>query len=261
MLDLWILINTAWKVIRREGISSPSHATMPAFAGSPKAPRICMNQNEIYILGGGGHAKVVASAAKSAGFEIVYIFDDDKNQWGSSLCGVTIIGPCDRIQEYPPRPTVIAIGDNSHRFSLAGRFQLPWQTIIDAHAYVHPSVICDGGAMVLPGAVVQIDSHVGKHTIVNTSASIDHDCRLGGFVHIAPGVRLAGSVRVGHGVLVGLGAVVLPGVKIGDGAIIGAGTVVTRDVPDGALLVGVPGKIRSFSPPSPFFDGKRSHSK
>jgi sugar transferase EpsL len=38
LLDLRILFNTAWIVLKREGISSPSHATMPSFTGSPKTP-------------------------------------------------------------------------------------------------------------------------------------------------------------------------------------------------------------------------------
>jgi sugar O-acyltransferase (sialic acid O-acetyltransferase NeuD family) len=211
-----------------------------------------MNLNEIYIIGGGGHAKVVASAAISAEFKITYIFDDNSSLLGTSLCGVPVIGPCAKIQEFPPRPTVIAIGDNLHRFAVADRFDLPWQTVIDPRAYLHFSVVCGHGVMVLPGAIVQIDSQLGNHVIVNKSASIDHDCRLGDFVHIAPGVRLAGNVQIGNGVLVGLGAVVLPGIAIGNGAVIGAGATVIRDVPDNAVLMGVPGRIHSFRSPSPF---------
>lgn len=50
------------------------------------------------------------------------------------------------------------------------------------------------------------------------------------------------AIVIGKEVWIGRGAVVLPGVAIGDGATIGANAVVTRDVPPGAVVVGVPAK-------------------
>lgn len=49
-------------------------------------------------------------------------------------------------------------------------------------------------------------------------------------------------VVVGRGVWFGANVTVLPGVAIGDGAVVGAGAVVTKDVPAGAIVVGVPAK-------------------
>lgn len=48
---------------------------------------------------------------------------------------------------------------------------------------------------------------------------------------------------IGDDVLVGARAIILPGIKIGSRAVIGAGAVVSRDVPDGAVVVGNPARV------------------
>ena len=81
--------------------------------------------------------------------------------------------------------------------------------------------------------------------IVNTAASVDHECRVGAGAHIGPGVRLAGRVAVGERAFIGTGAVILPRLTIGCDATVGAGAVVTTDVPAGAVVTGVPARIKS----------------
>jgi acetyltransferase EpsM len=79
--------------------------------------------------------------------------------------------------------------------------------------------------------------------ILNTSCSVDHDCVVEDFAHLAPGVRLAGNVHVGEGALLGVGSCVIPGVRIGRWATVGAGAAVIEDVPDYATVVGVPARV------------------
>ncbi len=68
-----------------------------------------------------------------------------------------------------------------------------------------------------------------------------------GVVDVERPVRLQGiykrDVRVGHNVWVGYGACVLRGVEVGDNAILGTGAVVTRDVPENAVVAGVPARV------------------
>jgi len=91
--------------------------------------------------------------------------------------------------------------------------------------------------------VVNIDSRIGRHVITSTTASIDHDCYIRDFSHIAPKATLCGNVEIGYGTLVGAGSIIHPGIKIGEWCTIGIGTTVMRDVPDFSVVIGNPGRI------------------
>lgn len=54
------------------------------------------------------------------------------------------------------------------------------------------------------------------------------------------------EVTIGNDVWIGASVTILPGVKIGNGAVIAAGAVVTKDVPDYAVVIGVPAKIHKY---------------
>ena len=100
------------------------------------------------------------------------------------------------------------------------------------------------GTVVMAKAVVNPYATVEANVIVNTSAVIDHDCKVHEASHIRPGAILAGNVTVGSKSWVGLGAKLLEGVTIGDGVIVGAGSVVTSNFPDRVLLTGVPVRVK-----------------
>ena len=99
------------------------------------------------------------------------------------------------------------------------------------------------GAQVMAGAVLAARATIGDWCILNTAATVDHECRLGSGVHIGPGAHLAGLVTVEDHAFVGTGAVVLPRLTIGRGAVVGAGAVVTHDVEAGVVVCGNPARL------------------
>jgi galactoside O-acetyltransferase len=107
---------------------------------------------------------------------------------------------------------------------------------------------------------------IGSRVKLNTGVMINADCggkiRIGNDVLIGPyaviraanhradridvPIRLqgheAGEIVIGDDVWLGAQVVVVPGVRIGRGAVVAAGSVVTHDVPDYAIVAGVPAR-------------------
>jgi len=199
---------------------------------------------DIVVIGAGGHAKVVISALIESNIKIKGVLDDDQNKWDRKVLNIPVIGPIENIKSGDYEWGIIAIGDNKIRKFVAEKYKgyCKWISIIHPFSYVHPTVEIGEGSVVFAGAVIQPEVKIGKHVIVNTSASIDHDCIIQDYVHIAPEVHLAGRVEVGEGSFLGIGSSVIPYKTIGKWAIVGAGSVVIKDVPDCVTAVGVPAK-------------------
>ena len=200
-----------------------------------------METTKYILIGGGGHARVVSSiieAEEISQLEAVF----DLNPKIKTLDGVSVYQKYSS-DLFPDASAIIGIGDNRIRKQLA-------QTINHVFGVlIHPSASLDRlssvgeGSVVMHRAVIQRGTRIGKHGIINTASSIDHDCVLGDFVHIAPNATLCGEVVIGDQTFIGAGAVVLPQIKIGKRVTVGAGSVVTKNIPDGATVVGNPGKI------------------
>jgi sugar O-acyltransferase (sialic acid O-acetyltransferase NeuD family) len=247
LLDVKILLLTAFYVLRRKGINQDGCATMPPFTPRPLGNNArnddTADASEVIVLGAGGHAKVVISTLRAAGREIAAVYDDDPLTHGTRVLGVEVRGAITSLPRNHPGNAILAIGDAAQRRAIVDRHQFHWVSVIHPAAWVDPSARIGEGAIVCAGAVIQPDCRIGQHAIINTSSSVDHDCHLGDFVHIGPGARLAGGVSVADSTLLGTQSCVIPGVKIGRETTVGAGAVVVDDLPDAVVAAGCPAKV------------------
>lgn len=207
---------------------------------------------EIVFWGGTGQAKVLAEALDEKHWRIAAIIDERRID--SPLPGVPVLAGADGLRAFlaghssaDPRHFAVAIGGEHGRdrlqihelMSLLGLMPL---TIVHPRAFVARDASLGAGVQVLAMAAVCSHVRLEHAVIVNTGATVDHDCRIGAGAHIAPGAHLAGEVVVGDGAFIGTGASILPRVRIGMHAVVGAGAVVTRDVPDNVTVAGNPAK-------------------
>jgi sugar O-acyltransferase (sialic acid O-acetyltransferase NeuD family) len=138
---------------------------------------------------------------------------------------------------------VIAIGSGSARRALDAKLSA-WGRI--PVSLVHPAasiaseVSLGPGAIITAGAKLTTNIRTGRHLHANLHATVSHDCVLGDYVTLNPGVHVAGNVILGDEVTCGIGAVIIQGRTIGARTTIGAGAVVVHDIAPGVTAVGVP---------------------
>lgn len=190
------------------------------------------------LIGGGGHALVVADAAMATGVPLRGFYDDAADAAALRL-GLARLGG---LREAVGGPWHLAVGDARLRRELLGGLAGEPLSIVHPAAFVGATARHGRGVFIGPRAVVHTLARIGDHAIINTAAVVEHECEIGENVHVAPGAVLGGRVRVGPDTLLGIGCRVLPGLRIGAGCTIGAGAAVVRDVADGATVAGVPAR-------------------
>ena len=207
---------------------------------------------KILIIGSSGHAKVVIDIIeKEAKYEVIGLLSRDQAA-GEKVYGYEILGKQEELptllEGYPIEALFVAVGDNATRAKIA-KFLQENHPKLEVVSAIHPSAIIGkdvsvgAGTVIMAGTVVNPSSQIGRYCIINTHASLDHDCTLGDFASLAPGVTTGGDCQIGAYTAIGIGATILHGIQIGEQTVIGANALVNNNIPPFSVAYGTPAKI------------------
>lgn len=204
---------------------------------------------KILLIGGGGHCKSVLDSLlelnEYAGIGIV----DKKENVGKAVMDIPVVGCDDNLEalfregyEYA-FVTVGSIGYPILRIKLFNLlseigYQIP--VIIDDSAKVSRHSIIEQGVFIGKQCTINAGALIQRGAIINSGSILEHDCQIGAFSHIAPGVVLGGDVVIGENSHVGLNSTVKQQIHIGSNSIIGMGSVVIRNIDHNTMAYGNP---------------------
>lgn len=145
---------------------------------------------------------------------------------------------------------VIAIANSQVRSKLATKCFEANIRVVDVvadNAIIMDDVDISEGSIICPFVTITSNVKVGRHFHANIYSYVAHDCIVGDFVTLAPGVMCNGNVHIEDGAYIGAGAILRQGTPdkplvVGAGSTVGMGAVVTRDVQAGSTVVGNPAK-------------------
>lgn len=195
---------------------------------------------KLAIIGASGHGKVVADIARKNGYSEIVFLDDDESI--HECGGYPVIGKSSEAGTIDA-DAIIGIGNAGVRKQI--QESIPDEklvTLIHPDAVVAEDVVIGKGTVVMAGAVINPGVRIGKGCIINTCSSVDHDCIVDDFVHVAVGSHLCGTVNVGAGTWIGAGVTVNNNVFICPDCMIGAGAVIVNDIWECGTYVGVPAR-------------------
>ena len=205
-----------------------------------------MLDKEVVIIGYSGHGFVVADAAIESSMKLK--FYAEQNEMKINPFNLEFIGNEHENNFLGWKKDVdfiLGIGDNFIRKKVAFKVLEKGKTILNVThptASISKNVIIGIGNFISKNVCINPLTTIGNLCILNTGCLIEHECKIGDAVHIAPGAVLAGNVTVGNNTFIGANSVIKQGINIGDNVIIGAGSVVLFDIEDNTTYVGNPAK-------------------
>lgn len=199
-----------------------------------------MNKDGLYpliVLGGGGHASVLVEILQDQGREIIAVVSPDDITSRSIFSGLQWLCSDNEVLKNYSKDSVrlvngIGMLPNSKHRKAVGEYYsslgYKFERIISSSAIVSDYSVLEEGTQVLHFGLVNTGASIGRHSIVNDGAIVEHDSKIGAFNHICPKATVCGQVKTGDDTFVGAGATIIQGIVVPSGSVVGAGVTVSN---------------------------------
>ena len=207
---------------------------------------------KIIVFGTGLNSRIVLNEIENLKeYKFIGFIDDifKKQLFTLSNKKTSYLGKISDLNKYFDNNTygIISWGDNFKRkeivknvYSISKKFR--WASIVSKKSIISKKVNIGEGTLIMPGVVINFNSNIGRHCIINTNSTIEHDNRFDDYSSCGPGVTTSGNVTVGELSYLGVGSSIMHGVAILNNTVIGGQSYVNKDCASDGVYYGVPAK-------------------
>jgi len=209
---------------------------------------------KILIIGSGVHSKVVLSEIVQIKGNKVIGFIDEKIKKGTIIetykkRKYKVVGNIKEIRKLLDKNVfgIIGVGSNYLRKEITKKIDkiyknFKWLTIISKNCTINGNVKIGRGSIIVSGSVINTGTKIGKHCLINTTSSIDHDNIFEDYSSTGPGVITGGNVKLGECSHLGIASTVKHQIIIKSHTVVGARSLVLKNCDKNSIYFGVPAK-------------------
>lgn len=206
------------------------------------------------IIGAGTYGQVYAEyIAENGKYDLVGFLDDDNSKHGATILGKPVLGLVTYLEQLTEKDKIavfVPIGNNDVRIRILNYAK---KIGFDTPSYIHPSVNIHSTVKIgccvyiLPSTNIMPHSELQNYVMISMGVNIAHHTVIGEGSFLSQGVNVGASINIGEKSFLGIASTIMTGIKqIGKSSIIGAGAVVIKDVPENAIVAGVPATIIKY---------------